>query len=124
MRRGRYYGKKDRENKRFETKAPVRLKPAADKSLKRIFAEIGIPEQTPFIPDPFQLQALEAVQEADCLVTAPTGSGKTWIAVQAITRIFQKKGKAWYASPLKALTNSKFQEFSDIFGPENAPHPE
>ncbi|MFZ3045391.1 MAG: DEAD/DEAH box helicase [Desulfatirhabdiaceae bacterium] len=119
MRRGRYYGKKDRENKRFETKAPIRLKPAADKSLKRIFAEIGIPEQTPFIPDAFQLQALEAVQEADCLVTAPTGSGKTWIAVQAITRIFQKKGKAWYASPLKALTNSKFQEFSDIFGPEH-----
>ncbi|MGD9974712.1 MAG: DEAD/DEAH box helicase [Desulfatirhabdiaceae bacterium] len=119
MRRGRYYEKKDKVTQRAETKARVRLKPAADKSLKRVFAEIGVPEQTPFVPDAFQLQALEAVQKSDCLVTAPTGSGKTWIAVQAISRIFEKKGKAWYASPLKALTNSKFQEFSDIFGPQH-----
>jgi superfamily II RNA helicase len=50
------------------------------------------------------------------LVSAPTGSGKTWIAEEAIARIIKKGGKAWYASPLKALTNSKYVEFGERFG--------
>ena len=57
--------------------------------------------------------------ESDCLVTAPTGAGKTWIAVEAIRRIFDRGGRAWYASPLKALTNAKLIEFSEIFGADN-----
>ncbi len=56
---------------------------------------------------------------SDCLVTAPTGAGKTWIAVQTIRRTFENGGRSWYASPLKALTNAKLMEFSAIFGPEN-----
>ncbi len=100
--------------------APVQhLKPGSDAKLKRIFATIGIPEKKPFTPDPFQLRALDAIKKGDCLVTVPTGAGKTWIAEQAIARIAENKGKAWYATPLKALTNSKFAEFSEIFGPEN-----
>ncbi len=94
------------------------MRPGADSRLKQIFTQIGIPEPKPIVPDPFQLQALEAVRQADCLVTAPTGAGKTWIAVQAIARIFEQGGRAWYASPLKALTNAKMAEFSAHFGPE------
>ncbi|MBC2717717.1 MAG: DEAD/DEAH box helicase [Desulfobacteraceae bacterium] len=101
-------------------KAPAhRLTPGSDAKLKRVFAEIGVPETKPFTPDPFQIRSLEAIQQGDCLVTVPTGAGKTWIAEQAITHTFKNNGKAWYASPLKALTNSKFAEFSKIFGPEN-----
>lgn len=92
------------------------LRPGADARLKKIFTQIGIPDPQPFVPDPFQLEALAAVETADCLVTAPTGAGKTWIAVQAIARIFERGGRAWYASPLKALTNSKMMEFSAHFG--------
>lgn len=95
------------------------IKPSADKGLKRVFAEIGVPEKTPFMPDPFQLKAIAAIEKADCLVTAPTGAGKTWIAEKAIAKIREQGGKSWYASPLKALSNSKFAEFSEIFGPEN-----
>jgi superfamily II RNA helicase len=95
------------------------LKAGSDSRLKKVFAEIGRPASRPFKPDPFQTQALEAINQGDCLVTAPTGSGKTWIAVEAIRKIFDKGGKAWYASPLKALTNSKYSEFSEIFGAEN-----
>lgn len=98
---------------------PFRLKPGSDAKLKRVFAAIGVPENKTFTPDAFQLDAFEAIQQGDCVVTAPTGSGKTWIAEQAIHRIFNNQGKAWYASPLKALTNSKFMEFSDIFGSKN-----
>ena len=87
--------------------------------VKKIFADIGVPGQKPFKPDPFQLQALSAIKRSDCLVTVPTGAGKTWIAEQAIDRILKKGGKSWYASPLKALSNTKYSDFSKIFGPEN-----
>lgn len=97
----------------------VRVKPKADGMLHKVFASIGVPAKKEFVPDPFQLKALEAIKKADCLVTAPTGSGKTWIAEQAIAGILEKGGKAWYASPLKALSNSKYHDFSAIFGPEN-----
>ncbi len=95
------------------------IKPGADSSLKKVFATIGVPEKRPFVPDPYQLKAVSAINRGDCLVTAPTGAGKTWIAEQTIGKVFKKGGKAWYASPLKALSNSKFDEFSAIFGQEN-----
>ena len=52
------------------------------------------------------------------LVTAPTGSGKTWIAREEIRRLLAKGQQAWYTTPLKALTNSKYAEFSEEFGSE------
>ncbi len=50
------------------------------------------------------------------LVTGPTGSGKTWIAREEIRRLLAQGKRAWYTSPLKALTNSKFHEFTAEFG--------
>lgn len=91
------------------------MKPEAEPLLKPVFARIGKPADEPFRPDPFQTAALEAVAEADCLVMAPTGSGKTWIAQEAIRAVFSKGGRCWYASPLKALTNAKWVEFGDHF---------
>ena len=105
--------RRDRDRGREEP----RLKPGADRRLKRLFGQIGVPEAAPFVPDPFQIEALKAVQSADCLVTAPTGAGKTWIAERAIARILEAGGRAWYASPLKALTNAKYLEFGSVFGP-------
>ena len=97
----------------------IELHAGADARLKKIFAEIGTPAAAEFVPDPFQLEALQAVEKADCLVTAPTGAGKTWIALQAIQGIFQNGGRAWYASPLKALSNAKLLEFGTHFGAEH-----
>ncbi|MDD2317817.1 MAG: DEAD/DEAH box helicase, partial [Desulfobacterales bacterium] len=97
----------------------VKITPQADASLKKVFSSIGVPGKRPFKPDFFQLEALEVLQTDDCLVTAPTGAGKTWIAEQAIDRFHRKGGRSWYASPLKALSNSKYIEFSRIFGPRN-----
>jgi superfamily II RNA helicase len=92
------------------------MKPDAEPVLKNVCARIGKPEFALFTPDVFQIKALQAVQEADCLVVAPTGSGKTWIAQEAIRTVFGKGGRCWYASPLKALTNAKWVEFGGIFG--------
>jgi len=95
------------------------IKASADLRLKSVFSRIGVPEQDRFQPDPFQIKALTAIKKTDCLVSAPTGSGKTWIATEAIDTIHKNGGKSWYASPLKALSNSKFIEFGAQFGKEN-----
>ena len=83
---------------------------------KRLLEGIGTPRKTPFKADPFQLEALASLEYEDMLVTAPTGSGKTWIAREKIRRLLDSGRRAWYTSPLKALTNSKYQEFIDEFG--------
>ena len=83
---------------------------------KRLLEGIGTPRKTPFKPDPFQLEALASLEYEDVLVTAPTGSGKTWIAREEIKRLLNNGRRAWYTSPLKALTNSKYHEFIDEFG--------
>ncbi|MFH1057246.1 MAG: DEAD/DEAH box helicase [Pseudomonadota bacterium] len=81
-----------------------------------VLQAIGAPEAAPFVPDPFQVEAVEELRERDVVVSAPTGSGKTWIAEQAIDLALASGQRAWYASPLKALSNSKFAEFSAKFG--------
>jgi superfamily II RNA helicase len=48
---------------------------------------MGEPPAAPFAPAPFQRTALEALEHGDVLVSAPTGSGKTWIAEQEIARL-------------------------------------
>jgi len=93
--------------------------PRADPRLKPLFNKIGVPKPTPFEPDAFQVEALEQIKTADVLVSAPTGSGKTWIASQAIRQYLSKGLRAWYASPLKALSNSIYQELSREFGSES-----
>lgn len=109
--RRRYGKKKPGKNKPF--------KPRIDSSLKSVFQKIGTPEPGPFVPDLFQIEALRLTKHSDVLVSAPTGSGKTWIASQAI-RMYLDQGKTvWYASPLKALSNSIYEEFSREFGSAN-----
>jgi ATP-dependent RNA helicase HelY len=92
--------------------------PAQTRGLKKLLEGIGAPAPSPFKPDPFQLEALAALEYEDVLVTAPTGSGKTWIAREEIRRLLEAGRRAWYTSPLKALTNSKYQEFIAEFGAE------
>ncbi|HEX8632593.1 MAG TPA: DEAD/DEAH box helicase [Pyrinomonadaceae bacterium] len=89
---------------------------ARSRPVRRLLEGIGAPARTEFKPDPFQLEAFAALEHEDVLVTAPTGSGKTWIAREEIRRLLAEGKRAWYTSPLKALTNSKYQEFAEAFG--------
>lgn len=93
--------------------------PTVNPKLEPILAGIGIPEQKPFVADPFQSEAIATLERADVVVSAPTGSGKTWIAEQAMAKAFAQGQRTWYASPLKALSNSKYHEFGEKFGTEN-----
>jgi superfamily II RNA helicase len=101
-----------------DTASRVASRQARTRPLRQLLEGIGAPEPAPFNPDPFQLEALAALEREDVLVTAPTGSGKTWIAREEIRRLLAEGKRAWYTSPLKALTNSKFHEFSEEFGDE------
>ena len=53
--------------------------------------------------------------ERDLLAMAPTGSGKTAVALQAIMQAFRRGKKAVYTSPIKALSNQKYAEFKAWF---------
>jgi superfamily II RNA helicase len=92
--------------------------PRQIRAVERLLSGIGRPEPQPIKPDPFQLEALSAIETEDVLVTAPTGSGKTWIAREEIRRLLAEGKRAWYTTPLKALSNSKYAEFSEEFGDE------
>src|SRR5204862_6035872 len=59
--------------------------------------------------DDFQQRALDALDAGrSVLVAAPTGSGKTIVAEYAIAQALAEGGKAFYTTPLKALSNQKF----------------
>ncbi len=88
------------------------------KEAQRLLDRIGIPEPSPFVPDPFQTEAVRRVTEEDVLVVAPTGSGKTWIALEATKAFLARGSRIWYTTPLKALSNAKYEEFGEALGPE------
>lgn len=92
------------------------------RELQREFLEgIGIPEPAPFRPDAFQLEAIQSLADGnDTLVVAPTGSGKTYIAVEAIRATVEQQRRAVYTAPLKALSNAKYAEFRKRFEPTHS----
>jgi len=73
-------------------------------------------EKYPFELSSFQKYAIESVVEGNhVLVTAHTGSGKTLPAEFAIEHFVAQGKKVIYTSPIKALSNQKFYEFTQKF---------
>lgn len=88
---------------------------------QKFFEGIGVPEASEFKPDPFQLEAVESLaNEHDTLVIAPTGAGKTFIAIEAIRAVVAKGMRAIYTAPLKALSNAKYAELKRLFEPNHS----
>ncbi|MEW6543213.1 MAG: DEAD/DEAH box helicase [Nitrospirota bacterium] len=88
--------------------------PAPD--LSAFLEGIGVPPPRPFIPDAWQEEALGHLATTDVIVSVPTGSGKTYVAVEAARRAIEAEETVIYTSPLKALSNTKYTEFSRLFG--------
>ena len=72
-----------------------------------------------FTPDPFQKQACDQLLEGhSVLVAAPTGSGKTLVGEFAVHLALESGKKAFYTTPIKALSNQKFHELQAKYGAE------
>ena len=94
---------------------------AIEESRVRLLSGIGVPAKGTFVVDDFQQAAISNLAAGiDTLVVAPTGSGKTYIAIQAMRDLLQKGQHAIYTTPLKALSNTKYNEFQQIFGPDHS----
>ena len=73
-------------------------------------------ELYPYPLSDFQKYAIEAIVEKQhVLVTAHTGSGKTLPAEFAIQHFAKQGKKVIYTSPIKALSNQKYYEFTKKF---------
>src|SRR5690606_5572006 len=71
--------------------------------------------------DPFQIEGCRALEGgSSVLVAAPTGAGKTIVGEFAIHLAMRSDSdKAFYTTPMKALSNQKFRELQEVYGAEN-----
>src|SRR5918999_1778136 len=83
----------------------------AHPALADFTAELG------FSLDPFQVEACEALDEgAGVLVCAPTGAGKTVVGEFAVHKALAEGRKAFYTTPIKALSNQKYNDLVARYG--------
>lgn len=71
--------------------------------------------------DDFQIAGCHALEAGrSVLVAAPTGAGKTIVGEFAIHLAMREVGdKAFYTTPMKALSNQKFRELVEVYGPDD-----
>lgn len=76
-------------------------------------------DRMPFDLDDFQMDANLALEHgSNVLVAAPTGAGKTVVADFAVYLAQQHNAKAFYTTPIKALSNQKYHDLVAIYGPD------
>lgn len=74
----------------------------------------------PFELDDFQKEACKHINDGKSVVVcAPTGAGKTVIAEHAIHNALKDGHRIIYTTPLKALSNQKYGDFSSKYGINN-----
>ena len=62
--------------------------------------------------DQFQSDSFQIIKNGeDLFAAAPTGSGKTAVAMTAILKAFRRGKRAIFTSPIKALSNEKYCDF-------------
>lgn len=67
--------------------------------------------QLGFTPDRFQTESFDALDAGEhVIVAAPTGAGKTLVASYAVSKALAQGLRVFYTTPIKALSNQKFQD--------------
>ncbi|MGP4004356.1 DEAD/DEAH box helicase [Streptomyces sp. 8N706] len=75
-------------------------------------------EMYDFELDPFQIEACQALEAGKgVLVAAPTGSGKTIVGEFAVHLALTQGRKCFYTTPIKALSNQKYNDLVKRYGP-------
>ncbi len=64
---------------------------------------------------------IEIVSGANVILSTPTGTGKSLVAVAAHAASVARRsgGRSYYTAPIKALVSEKFFQLAEIFGAEN-----
>lgn len=62
---------------------------------------------------------IEIVSGANVILSTPTGTGKSLVAVAAHAASLARGCRSYYTAPIKALVSEKFFALVDIFGAEN-----
>ena len=74
----------------------------------------------PFEMDIFQIQGCHALESGkSVLVAAPTGAGKTIVGEFAAHLAITTGKKCFYTTPIKALSNQKYQDLCAMYGDNN-----
>ena len=63
--------------------------------------------------------ALELVSGNNVILSTPTGSGKSMVAIAAHFNAMARGAASYYTAPIKALVSEKFFALCEIFGAEN-----
>ncbi|KER19095.1 hypothetical protein T265_15662, partial [Opisthorchis viverrini] len=88
----------------------------ANELLKPLVPIGDMPKTYPFTLDPFQQQAILCIDNGQSvLVSAHTSAGKTVVAEYAVARSLKRRQRVIYTTPIKALSNQKFREFTAEF---------
>ncbi|MDR5698515.1 DEAD/DEAH box helicase [Agromyces aerolatus] len=81
---------------------------------------VGWAEERGFSLYPAQDEAvIEIVSGANVILSTPTGTGKSLVAVAAHAAAVARGGRTYYTAPIKALVSEKFFQLVDIFGAAN-----
>ncbi len=95
-----------------ERYATARRRAAGTPALNEFAADLG------FELDPFQRDACAALERGSgVLVCAPTGAGKTVVGEFAVHLALAQGRKCFYTTPIKALSNQKFHDLVQRYGP-------
>lgn len=62
---------------------------------------------------------IEIVSGSNVILSTPTGTGKSLVAVAAHAHALARGGRTFYTAPIKALVSEKFFALVDIFGAAN-----
>lgn len=62
---------------------------------------------------------MELVSGAHVILSTPTGTGKSLVAIAAHAAALAAGGRSYYTAPIKALVSEKFFALVDVFGAEN-----
>ena len=73
-----------------------------------------------FALDGFQVRACHALEAGHgVLVCAPTGAGKTIVGEFAVHLALAAGTKCFYTTPIKALSNQKYADLVEVYGPQS-----
>ena len=94
-----------------------RLPPTPDPdTLVEVFADWAFEEQGISLYPAQEEALLEIVTGANVILSTPTGSGKSLVAIGAHAASLARGERTFYTAPIKALVSEKFFALIDVFG--------